>query len=91
MYMINLIIIYDVINIFCMKIYKSLRKLRLGLNRYTVNWSTTSNEQTRCFSVPLKQYNVMGITNGFFQNVLCAYDTLLMSIHDVGRLMSDGH
>ena len=41
MYMINLIIIYDVVNIFSMKNYESLRKLRVGVNRYTgVNWST---------------------------------------------------
>ena len=49
MYMINLIIIYDVANIFSMKMYKSLRKLRVGVNRYMgVNWSTTtiSPEQT---------------------------------------------
>ena len=42
--MINLIIIYDVVNIFSMKNYESLRKLRVGVNRYTgVNWSTTTN------------------------------------------------
>ena len=42
MYMINLIIIYDVVNIFSVKNYESLRKLRVGMNRYTgVNWSTT--------------------------------------------------
>ena len=36
MYMINWIIIYDVINnIFSLKNYKSLRKLRVGVNRYT--------------------------------------------------------
>ena len=41
--MINLIIIYDVVNIFSMKNYESLRKLRVGVNRYTgVNWSTTT-------------------------------------------------
>ena len=43
MYMIKLIIIYDVVNIFSMKKYESLRKLRVGVNRYTgVNWSTTT-------------------------------------------------
>ena len=43
MYVINLIIIYDVVNIFSMKNYESLRKLRMGVNRYTgVNWSTTT-------------------------------------------------
>ena len=43
MYMINLIIIYVVVNIFSMKTYKSSRKLRVGVNRYTgVNWSTTT-------------------------------------------------
>ena len=43
MYMINLIIIYDVVNIFSMKTYKSSRKLRVGLNWYPgVNWSTTT-------------------------------------------------
>ena len=47
MYMINLIIIYDVVNIFSMKNYESLRKLRVGVNRYTgVNWSTTTTPQT---------------------------------------------
>ena len=43
MCMINLIIIYDMANIFTVKNYKSLRKLRVGVNRYTgVNWSTTT-------------------------------------------------
>ena len=42
--MIHLMIIYDVVNIFSMKNYKSLRKLRVGLNWYPgVNWSTTTN------------------------------------------------
>ena len=41
MYMINLVIIYVVVNRFSMKNHKSLRKLRVGVNRYTgVNWST---------------------------------------------------
>ena len=45
MYMINLIIIYDMVNMFCMKKYKSLRKLRVGVNRYMgVNWSTTTTD-----------------------------------------------
>ena len=45
MYMINLVIIYVVVNSFCMKNHKSLRKLRVGVNRYTgVNWSTTTRE-----------------------------------------------
>ena len=34
MYMINLIIIYDLVNIFSMKNYKSSRKLGVGLNWY---------------------------------------------------------
>ena len=34
-YMINLIIIYDVVNIFFMKRHKSSRKLRVGVNRST--------------------------------------------------------
>ena len=43
MYMINLIIIYVVVNIFSMKNNKSLRKLRVGVNRYmAVNRSTTT-------------------------------------------------
>ena len=43
MYLINLIIIYDVANIFSMKNYKFERKLRVGVNRYLgVNWSTTT-------------------------------------------------
>ena len=47
MYMVNLIIIYDVVNIFSMKNYKSLRKLRVGVNRYTgLNWSTTTTNET---------------------------------------------
>ena len=37
MYMINLMIIYDVENTFSMKNYKSSRKLRVGMN-----WSTTT-------------------------------------------------
>ena len=42
--MINLMIIYDVINIFSMKKYKYLRKLRVGVNSYMgVNWSTTTS------------------------------------------------
>ena len=42
-YMINLIIIYVVVNSFSMKNHKSLTKLRVGVNRYTgVNWSTTT-------------------------------------------------
>ena len=41
--MIKLIIIYDVVNIFFVKKYKYLRKLRVGVNRYTgMNWSTTT-------------------------------------------------
>ena len=43
MYMINLVIIYVVVNGFSMKNHKSIRKLRVGVNRYTgVNWSTTT-------------------------------------------------
>ena len=35
-------IIYDMVNTFSMKNYKSSRKLRVGLNWYPgVNWSTT--------------------------------------------------
>ena len=42
--MINLMIIYDVVNIFSMKTYTSSRKLRVGLNWYQgVNWSTTTS------------------------------------------------
>ena len=41
-YMINLVIIYVVVNIFSMKNYKCLRKLRVGMNKYMgVNWSTS--------------------------------------------------
>ena len=41
--MINLMIIYDVLNIFSMRTCKSSRKLRVGLNWYPgVNWSTTT-------------------------------------------------
>ena len=40
--MINLMIIFDVVNIFSMKNYKFSRKLGVGLNWYPgVNWSTT--------------------------------------------------
>ena len=47
MYMINLIIIYVVVNSFSMKNNKSLRKLRVGVNRYMgVNWFTTTMETT---------------------------------------------
>ena len=43
MYMINLRIIYDVVNIFSIKNYKSSRKLGVGLNWYPgMNWSTTT-------------------------------------------------
>ena len=43
MCMINFIIIYDMVNLFSIKMYKSSRKLRVGMNRYTgVNWSTTT-------------------------------------------------
>ena len=46
MYMINLLIIYNVVNIFSMKNHKSSRKLRVGVkavNWYPgVNWSTTT-------------------------------------------------
>ena len=43
MYMINFIIMYDVVNLFSIVMYKSSRKLRVGVNRYTgVNWSTTT-------------------------------------------------
>ena len=43
MYMINLMIIYDVINMFSMKTCKSSRKLMVGLNWYPgMNWSTTT-------------------------------------------------
>ena len=46
-YMINLIIIYDVVNIFSMKKFKSLRKLRVGVNRYMgVYWSITTSGRT---------------------------------------------
>ena len=41
--MINLMIIYNVVNIFSMKNHKSSRKLRVGMNWYPgVNWSTTN-------------------------------------------------
>ena len=45
MYMINLMIIYNVVNIFSMKNHKSSRKLiGVGVNWYPgVNWSTTTN------------------------------------------------
>ena len=44
MYMIHLITIYDVVNIFSMKNYESLRKLRVGVKGYTdVNWYTTTS------------------------------------------------
>ena len=44
MYMINLRIIYVVVNIFSRKNNKSLRKLRVGVNRYMgVKWSTTTS------------------------------------------------
>ena len=40
-------IIYDVVNVFSMKTYKSSKKLRVGLNWYPgVNWSTTTNFKT---------------------------------------------
>ena len=43
--MINLMIIYDVVNIFSMKNYEYLRKLRVGVNGYAgVNWSTTTTK-----------------------------------------------
>ena len=43
MYMINFIIIYDDVNLFSTKKHKSLRKLRVGMNRYMgMNWSTTT-------------------------------------------------
>ena len=43
MYMIDLIIIDVVVNIFSVKNHKSLRKLRVGVNRYMgMNWSTTT-------------------------------------------------
>ena len=39
----RLLLIYDMVNMFCMKKYKSLKKLRVGMNRYMgVNWSTTT-------------------------------------------------
>ena len=42
--MINLMIIYDVVNIFSMKNYQSSRKLRVGVNWYPgVNWSITTS------------------------------------------------
>ena len=41
--MINLMIVYDVVNTMSMKNYKSSKKLRVGLNWYPgVNWSTTT-------------------------------------------------
>ena len=47
MYMIDLITTYDVVNLFSMENYESLRKLRVGVNRYTgVNWSTTTSALT---------------------------------------------
>ena len=40
-------IIYDVVNIFSMKTYKYLSKLRVDMNWYTgVNWSTTTRNLT---------------------------------------------
>ena len=51
MYMTNLVIIYVVVNSFSMKNHKSLRKLRMGVNRYTgVNWSTTTKQTSPPFS-----------------------------------------
>ena len=41
--MISLMIIYNMVNIFSMKTYKSSRKLRVGVNWYQgMNWSTTT-------------------------------------------------
>ena len=46
--MIKLTIIYDVVNM--KKIFKSLRKLGVGVNRYTgVNWSNTTTCLVLCF------------------------------------------
>ena len=43
MYIINLMIMYDVVNTMSMKNYKSSRKFRVGLIWYLgVNWSTTT-------------------------------------------------
>ena len=43
--MINFISICEVVNIFSFKKAASLRKLRMGANRYMgVNWSTTTNK-----------------------------------------------
>ena len=42
MYTINLIIIYDVVNIFSVKNDKSLRKLRVDVNRYMGMTSSTT-------------------------------------------------
>ena len=56
MYMIHLIIIYDVVNIFSIKKYESFRKLGVGVNRYTgVNWSTTA-KSLRKLRVSMNRY-----------------------------------
>ena len=49
--MINLMIIYNVVNIFSMKNHKSSRKLRVGVNWYPgVNWSTTTSIYFICYT-----------------------------------------
>ena len=59
--MINLMIIYDVVNIFSMKNYKSSRKLGMGLNWYPgVNWSTTTKLQMYMINLMII-YNVVNI------------------------------
>ena len=45
MCIINLIIIYDMVNMFSMKKYKSFRKLRVGVNRYMGELVEVSNHR----------------------------------------------
>ena len=50
----------SLVNIFSIKKYKSLRKLRVGVNRYTgVNWSTTT-----------RSYSILLLVNGYLIKVL---------------------
>ena len=74
-------IIYDVVNIFSMKNYKSSRKLRVGLNWYPgVNWSTTtSTAQPVKFVTPCSEVrhpHFMAILKSFYCPVTADMYTL---------------
>ena len=77
--MINLMIIYNVVNIFSMKNHKSSRKLRVGVNWYPgVNWSTTTTDINKCvFNLLIQSFAFVSAQSISSVHVHCTKNALL--------------